>query len=1127
MIKWVCAILLMLVTSASGQIVINEICAANADVKIDPETGNFSPWLELYNPSSSAKDISWFMLSDNPSQPNKWLIPQNTFIPAFGHLLIWCDAGWIGLHAGFSLDADGESIVFSSNTGVLLDRVDYPKQYTNNSFGRTSDGNNTWKNSSSPTPGAINNNKLDDTPLDAPAFSKSSGRYNGSVLITLTHPNQNATIRYTTNGAEPTDGSIKYTSPIILSSTKVLKAKAFHPTQLSSQTASATFLVNEHASSLPIVSISTNPKNLWDNTIGIYTDGTNGIPGNCNGNNMNWNQDWDRHAVFEYLSPTGAPLVNQHVDIRIGGACSRNFPQKSFVIQPKKKYGDNDIDYAFFPTKKKVNKFGELFLRNAGNDFNTAIIRDAFFQSLGIGQMDLDYMAYQPTVFYLNGEYWGIQDLREKIDGDFIESNYGIDKNDIDLLETYENAIVGDNTAWVSYKTTLAQLNPTDPATFDFIDTHIDVQEYINYLITEIYVGNTDWPGNNVKFWRQRSTNGKFRWILWDLDFGFGLYGTPFDHPTLNFATETNGPGWPNPPFSTEHIRLVLQNPEFRNRFIGTLATAISTTFHPDRVNELLDQFKSRIQAEVPYHKERWGGNQFDWEYEIQRMRTFSAQRNEFMREHAASFFGMAQLNFSVSTSPEGAGKLNMNGIVTKAFEGAPYYSGTPYRVKALPNAGFRFTGWSVTASDNQFISLISNGSSWKYFDQGTLPGATWTSIAFNDTGWTLGNAQLGYGDGDETTSVSYGPDPFNKYITTYFRKSFSLSNVSNLTDITASVLFDDGVVVYLNGTEVYRNNLPPGAIDYSTLAQSAITDNSVASFTINRNLLTLGTNTLAVEVHQVAANSSDISFEFSASTSRVGNSGTYTLTEAEVYDTAYSDVTMVANFEQTEPIAGLVLNELSTSKSFAMDNAGEAEDWIELYNSGTSAIDISGLMLTDDLSQKDKHVLDREIPWLLQPGEYQIFWADEQPEQGSNHLGFKLSADGEEIGIYHVAGFDTTAFAELSYSSQITGFSLARIPNAVGPFVLTNNLTPGTSNLAGEALFIFPNPANESTSLQILHEGTRVAMFDSMGKKVSEYVFESPQLATFDLKHLNSGVYLIRVFSPNNQTQLRLVVNH
>jgi CotH kinase protein/Chitobiase/beta-hexosaminidase C-terminal domain/Secretion system C-terminal sorting domain/Lamin Tail Domain/Divergent InlB B-repeat domain len=1125
----VCVAFVAFAISASSQIVINEICATNGDVVIEPETGNFPSWLELYNPTNAAVDVSWFMLSDDLALPGKWLIPGSTVIPAKGHLLIWCDGRWSGYHAGFSLDPDGESIILSTNTGTLLDRVDFPKQYTNNSYGRVSDGAGTWKHTSKPTPNANNSNQLNDVPMTQPVFSKGSGRYDGSVTIALSHPKNGVDIRYTTNGAEPSASSLKYNSPIKLQTTKVLKAKAFHPDFLASETASATYLLDEHTSTLPVVSISTNPKFLWDNTIGIYTDGTNGISGNCNGNNMNWNQAWDRHAVFEYLSPSGESLINQHADIRIGGACSRNNPQKSFVIQAKKKYGDGDFDYAFFPTKKKVDKFGQLFLRNAGNDFNTTMFRDAFLQSLGIGQMDLDYMAYQPAVFYLNGQYWGIQNLREKIDGDYIEANYGIDKDDVDLLETWENAIVGDNAAWVNYKTTLATLNPTDPTTFDFIDSHIDVQEYINYLVTEIYVANTDWPGNNVKFWRQRSTNGKFRWILWDTDFGFGLYeGASYPtHPTLNFATEVNGPGWPNPAWSTEHIRLVLQNPEFKNRFIATLSTAMRATFHPDRINEKIEEFRARIQAEVPYHKERWGGTIYDWNYETTRMSNFATQRYTFMQSHVANFFGIAPLNFTVNTLPGASGKVLMNGVVTEPFENAPYYSGVPYRVKAMPDAGFRFTGWSVTTTANQLINLVDNGAEWKYFDLGSLPSALWTSTGFNDAGWAQGNAQLGYGDGDEATTVNFGSDINNKYITTYFRKAFSITNLSNLTDINASILFDDGVVVYLNGFEVYRNNMPEGPIDNSTLALSAMPENSPTSFTISKSLLTSGVNTFSVEVHQVSGGSSDISFDFNASLTRSGGSTTYNVSNDEVYDTAYADVTMVANFEPLESIEGLVLNEVSTAPSFAKDNASEAEDWIELYNAGSSPINISGLMLTDDLTQKDKHVLNRAVPWLLQPGAYQIFWADGQPEQGDDHLSFKLSAEGESIGIYQAAGFDTTVVAELDFGFVSAGFSWARLPNITGPFLLTNALTPGEANAEVEIVWMFPNPASQIVNVIIRDENTTVSIFDSMGRKASSQIFDDPQVAALDISHLSNGIYMLKLKSGNKELKSRLIVTN
>lgn len=1118
--------LVLLGSIAHGQVVINEVCAANADVIIEQGSGNFLPWLELHNRSNSAADVSWFMLSDDPAQPAKWLIPGNSIIPAKGYLLIWCDGAAQGYHAGFSLSAKGETIVLSTSAGAELDRVSYPEQYTNTSFARTSDGAATWKYSSAPSPAGSNSNSVESTRIAPPTFSKSAGRYPGSVTLTLSHSSSGVDIRYTTNGSEPTQSSLKYNGTITLSSTRVVKAKAFHRDHLPSETVAATYLIGEHATTLPVISISANPDYLWDNTIGIYTDGTNGIPGNCNGNNMNWNQDWDRHAVFEYFSPTGLQQVSQHVDIRIGGACSRNFPQKSFVIQAKRKYGDNDIDFNFFPSKPKVDKFDGLFLRNAGNDFNTAMFRDAFFQSLGIGQMDLDYMAYQPTAFYLNGEYWGIQNLREKIDGGFIQSNYGIDKNDVDLLETWENAIEGDNAAWVTYKATLATLNPTDPSTFDFIDAHIDVQEYINYLVTEIYVANTDWPGNNIKFWRQRSTNGKFRWILWDLDFGFGLYGTPFDHPTLNFATDTNGPGWPNPPWSTEHIRLVLQNPEFRNRFIAAMATAMSTTFHPDRINSKLDEFAVRIGQEVPYHKQRWGGTMSDWQYEIQRLRDFSVQRHAFMQSHVATFFGTNALKFTLGIDPANTGTAMMNGVKTGPFIDATFYNAIPYLIKAKPNAGFKFTGWSVTTRESETISLTTPGSLWKYFDQGMLPSATWALPAYNDGGWAQGNAELGYGDGGEATVVSFGPDANNKYITTYFRKSFNLTDTIGFSGIAASVLFDDGVVVYLNGAEVYRNNMPVGAIDYNTLASATIpVENAFYPFTIPKGILKPGLNTWAVEVHQAGVASSDISFDFQASVSRNGNIQSKDISQVEVYDTAYSDITMVAHFEPIAPIDGLVLNEMSASKSFAKDEQGEADDWIELYNAGNNAIDISGLMVTDDLNLKGKFTLNSETPWVLQPGQYQLLWADGQPEQGANHLPFKLSSDGESIGIYHAAGFDTAVIAEIEFGFMMDGFSLSRIPNGSGPFTLTNALTPSAANAAGELFSIFPNPTSGTVNIITNEASTTVVVFNSMGSKVSSFRIEANQVVPIDIGHLSDGIYLVKLISPAGEKKSRLVV--
>lgn len=1122
-----------------SQVVINEVCAANADVNIDPAYGNFSGWIELFNKGISQANVSGYWISDDPLIPQKWQLPANTNISTGGRLLIWCDQKWDGLHTNFSLDADGENLILSNASGVAIDNISYPSHPTNTSYSRITDGNAPWRITSTATPMLPNNQgPTNQVQLAPPIFSKTSGRYAGFQAVSLSHPNSAASIHFTTDGNEPSKSSPKYSTAITMNASATVKAKAFQDEFLPSETVVNTFLINEHISVLPTVSLSTKPAYLWDNTVGIYADGTNGIPGNCNGNNMNWNQDWNRHATMEFFDLTGTSTVNQGVDIRIGGACSRNFPQKSFVVQPKKKYGSGQIQYPFFQTKKNVTSVGELFLRNSGNDFNTTMFRDAFIQSLGIGQMDLDYMAYQPAILYLNGQYWGIQNIREKIDGDFIESNYGINKSDVDLLETWENAIEGTNVGWLQYKDSLALLNPKNPNTFAFIDKHIDVQEYINYLITEIYVANTDWPGNNMKFWRQRSTNGKFRWILWDLDFGFALYdGASYPtHPTLDFATDSTQVTWPNPAYSTWHIRQVLKNPEFKKRFIASFATAMNTTFHPDRVNQKITEFKSRIESEIPFHKARWGGIMDDWYYAVQRLRDFNTARHTFMQSYFSNFFALEKpIMVTATTSPIGAGKILMNGVLSGVMTDGNYYKALPYQTKAVANDGFVFTGWTITKRETETIHIADLGSRWKYFDLGVSPAADWNSKTFNDAAWMEGNAQLGYGDLDEVTTVGYGPDINNKYITTYFRKTFSIADTAELSAINASILIDDGAVVYVNGVEVYRNNMPDGVIDNNTRALLGATENVFLNFTINKNLLIPGNNVLAVEIHQVLNTSSDISFDFSATTVKVGNTITYDTPDTEVYDTAFADVEMIAHFDPLPAISGLVLNEFSAGKS-APDNLGEMEDWIELYNASPNPIDLSNILITDDLTFKNKYTLNKNgQPWILPPDSYQLLFADDQTAQGKNHLPFKLSSEGDDVGIYHVAGFDTLKIADLSFDVLPSGASFARIPNATGPFELTGKITPNATNELVTGLldeseqthWFFPNPADESINVIATTGATSITIVDMMGKRVLDQQVESTQATNIFIGNLPRGVYVIALHGQGRKSISRLVVVH
>jgi hypothetical protein len=172
---------------------------------------------------------------------------------------------------------------------------------------------------------------------------------------------------------------------------------------------------------------------------------------------------------------------------------------------------------------------------------------------------------------------------------------------------------------------------------------------------------------------------------------------------------------------------------------------------------------------------------------------------------------------------------------------------------------------WQVVASSVLNTSFISAGAVWKYLANGSNQGTAWRANTFNDSTWPSGPAQLGYGDGDEATVVSYGPDPNNKYLTTYFRKTFNVPNAAAVTTLTLRLLRDDGAGVYLNGTEVFRDNMPAGIINFDTEASSALGVPQESTFiqaSLNPASLVTGTNFIAVEIHQDNPGSSDISFD-------------------------------------------------------------------------------------------------------------------------------------------------------------------------------------------------------------------------------------------------------------------------
>jgi hypothetical protein len=1126
--------------SLQAQVLINEICPANGDINYDKTFYNFSGWIELYNAGSSSVNVSGYYLSDDLASPDKWRIPAGTSIAANAYLLIWCDDMNTGLHTNFTLDADGEDVVLSDGGLTHLNDVTFPKQHTNIAYGRITDAGSEWGYLITPTPNAKNASATASQRLASPDVSLKSGHYATAQTVHLSHGSANVQIRYTTDGSEPNAGSTKYISPIPVSVSMTIKAKAFSDGFLPSKTEVKTYFITSRNFTLPVVSLSTKPAFLWDNTIGIYADGTNGTTGNCMNQPRNWNQDWDRHAVLEIFDANGEKRFDQDVDIRIGGACSRNNPQKSFVIKARDKYGKNTIDEPLF-SSKPIGSYGGFILRNSGNDFYSTMFRDALLQTLPRGQMDIDYLAYEPSIFFLNGEYWGIQNMREKIDADYFEANYGIDQDDIDIGE-WNTAIWGSTDSYTNYLNTLQAMDRSSDEAFTLIDNNIDVQEFINYMVAEIYYCNTDWPGNNVKYWRQRSTNGKWRWVMWDMDFGFALYdGTSYaTHTTLNFATEVNGPTWPNPPWSTLHLRLALDNPTFRTRFIQTMNSAMATTFKPERVIGIINQFADRIRAEIPFHLTRWNQSQ-DWNSEVQRLRNFATQRNAFMYEHVADFFGFENgtVNLSISTNAEGSGGFILNGVSSmESLSDGEYLRGLPYSVKAVPEPGFRFKSWKIQKANSESISLISRKSTWKYSDQGTLPSVFWADPAFDDATWAEGQAELGYGDGNEQTVVSYGADAGNKYITTYFRKSIMVADTTDFQLLTGSVQFDDGVIVYLNGSEVFRGNMPEGVVSNATLAGlTTPAEDAFTPFTIPKGTLKPGLNVIAVEIHQNGPGSTDISFDLDLTTVRLGDVVEFTTTDAAIDDVANSDVVMEATFEAIDYPDGIVINEISARPSSLLDESNEAEDWIELYNTSNEPIDLAGFYITDNLNMKTKFQIQAgsNNETVIGPGEYKIFWADEEPAEGPLHVNIKLSSDGESVGLYQMVEGSLIAMDEITFDAVEDEVSFSRIPNATGALTKTIKFTPMATNelsvpVAREEnletrINFYPNPTTGSVVVSTPFLLDHVSFINVNGKEVKHCsgIYSGSLVSLTDAA---PGMYLVRI-NVNGEVVTKRIVKY
>ena len=700
----------------SQSIFINEFMASN-ETTIADENGEFDDWVEIYNAGTTPFDVGGKFVTDDLSEPNQWQIPMDnpdlTTIPAGDYLLIWFDGDEAqgALHVSPKLGGGGEQIGIYDTDGITpLDTLTYGAQSKDISEGRFPNGSSTFLKFAIPSPGGANSEPAPEN-LVLPTVSKMGGLYDAPLSLALNTITDGATIYYTTDGSDPDENSLLYDNTIQINASQVIRAKAVKIGATDSEIITNTYLINANHT-FPIVAISGNPENFFGESEGLFP---------------NFEQDIEIPLNVEFYETDGTQGFNQSVEVEIQGSASAMLAQKSLAMKAKGSLGNSTIDYAVFPNET-LEEYRSLVLRNSGQDWEYTLFRDALESNLvadlsdlsvGIEAPNLDDQAYRPAIAYLNGQYWGIYNLRERSDRRYIKNHYDLDKDEIDLLENLDEAKEGDFVAWNHMDSLLRAKSFTDEAGLNELANLADLDNYMDYLIHNIFLDNTDWPGNNYLRWRERSPEGRWRWMTKDLDYGFGFLELDTENfntgnPNVNSLDRLLNPTFffPNPDWATLLFNRLMENPVWKTQFINRMADQLNVLFPSTRILAKIDAFQAIYQPEMDQQNQKWQ-NAWTWNQDVNILRRFAAGRTEAVRNHFVESLPeiTGRANVSLNSFPANGGRIKVNTVTTNQDENpwmGVYFKGVAIPIQAIPNEGFEFVTWSTNVNSSAANTTIN-----------------------------------------------------------------------------------------------------------------------------------------------------------------------------------------------------------------------------------------------------------------------------------------------------------------------------------------------------------------------------------------------------------------------------------
>ena len=683
-------------------VVINELLAGNASATLDPDYKNFVPWVELHNTGGSAVNLGGYRLTDDLDTPTRWIIPSGVNVPAGGYLILWLDGQGSGRHAPYVLGMSGELGLFMPD-GTPVDTLTFGPQLSDVAYGRNGSGD--WRYYDPATPGAANGSGQATAAQAAPPTLSPPGGFYGSAQAVTLSAAPGATIRYTIDGSRPTANSPVYSVPIAVNGPTAVRARAFAADSLPSPAATSTYLVGVNPN-LDVVSLVTDPAFFFDDFIGIYVDGKAGVANpKCGKKVANWNQPWERPVSVELFAADGL-VFQQDSGVAIAGSCTRKDPQKQLQLFARPGYGDDDFSAALF-ADKPFDAYERIILRAAGQDAANTLLRDALGQQLVVGQMDIDRQAYRPAVVFINGAFWGVYGIRERMDEYFVTSNYGLGLDEFDLIEKKSLVLAGSITNWNTLYSYISNNSPATPSVYSYLQTQIDIDEFINYQILEIYSDNIDWPHNNIRWWRAHD-DGQWRWMVYDMDAAFGRGTKGYNNNTFKFAAAAKGERAHNALI----LRRLMLNPTFKAQFGQRFAAHLNTTYQSERVIGVIDDMADTIAPQMPNHIARWNKPKSlaYWQSEVGRLRTYASLRPGHLWGYLNTFLGTPGMVTLTVNHNAARGHVTVEGVAAPAHYQGAHFRTLPLQLAAEPLPGYVFVEWAETGDTDPTPTLVLSG---------------------------------------------------------------------------------------------------------------------------------------------------------------------------------------------------------------------------------------------------------------------------------------------------------------------------------------------------------------------------------------------------------------------------------